>query len=273
MEVRRAQSSLGDWGRATDPALFSALKELGRVTQAGTSRLGVWWPVLVGAFIALALTGPAKQRADGAAFRNLDGVVFVVDASAEMVAGGSFEEAMLAARLVAQAAGSRQSALIVYAQQPYEGAGFTTDARAIGDVLTYIDAETIGEEGARPDLALAMAGEMIAAADIKFADIVLVTAGAGVSEAAYGEARRLTEGAVQLSVLHPGNPDAEALAALGSGISASFTRPEPLVDALVSALPERLAEAGFSVVLWRDYGRYLLILALLPAFLLFRREA
>jgi len=101
LNLHHLQSSASDWTRAIDPAILAALKSLGRVEESAAGRLNVWLPILAGSVVALALSGPAHQRSDGAAFRNLDGVVFAVDASAEMVSSGQLESAILAARLVA----------------------------------------------------------------------------------------------------------------------------------------------------------------------------
>ena len=268
----RNSRSLGDWSRAIDPALLAALRRRGDVREGRS--LGVWWPVAAAMGVALALTGPAKLRGDGAAFRNLDGIVIAVDLSPEMVGSGDLPQALLAARLVAQTAGSRQTALIVYAGDAYLAMALTTDSRAFGDTLALVDDGTMNEEGARPDRALALAREVLREAEIRIGDVVLVTSGAGLDTAAEEEARQIAAMGSHLSVLMPGvDAGGARLATIGEGEFASFTAPEKLIDTLNGRVASRLAEAGYSVILWRDYGRYLLLLAMFPALALFRRSA
>ncbi len=278
--ARRTQS-LGAWDQAVDAPLMAALDRLGKVSRG--ARQTRWIAPLIAGIIALALTGPAKERHDGVAFRNLDGVVIAIDLSPSMVKGGRFTDAQTTARLVAQSIGSRQVALIVYGGDAYRASAFTTDAAALGQTIAFLDAETLPEAGSRPERALALAGRMIEEAEIVLGDVVLITDGGGLSPLAQAEAQALHEADIPLSTIFvPANvggaPKADqggvdALARMGGGASGDLLDPFPVTRALEQGLQRRLREMDDAVQTQRDYGRFLLLFAILPALALFRRRA
>jgi len=63
------------------------------------------------------------------------------------------------------------------------------------------------------------------------------------------------------------------LAEIGDGASGDLLDPFPVTRALEQGLQRRLREMDDAVQTRRDYGRFLLLLALLPALALFRRRA
>lgn len=278
--ARRGQA-LGAWNMAVDAPLMAALERLGKVSH-GTRR--TWWLApMIAACIALALTGPAKNRNDGVAFRNLDGVVIAVDLSPSMIQGGRFQDAMTAARLIAQSVGSRQVALVVYGGDAYRASAFTTDASALGQTIAFLDDETLPDDGSHPERALALAGRMIADAEIVLGDVVLITDGGGVGPLAEAETRRLREAGVPLSTIFvpPRAEDVPAsdravvdlLADLGGGVPGDLLDPFPVTRGLEQGLQRRLSEMEEAVQMQRDYGRFLLLIAVFPALALFRRRA
>lgn len=278
--ARRGQA-LGAWESAVDAPLLAALDRLGKVSHgAGRTR---WLAPLLAALIALALTGPAKQRRDGVAFRNLDGVVIAIDLSRSMVEGGRFDNAMTTARLVAQSVGSRQVALVVYGGDAYLASAFTSDAAALGQTIAFLDKDTIPDDGSRPERALALAGRMIADAEILLGDIVLVTDGGGIGPGARAEAVALQEAGVPLSTIHVPSRAAgaplskrsavDALATAGGGARGDLLDPFPVTRTLEQGFQRRLSAMDDAVYRQRDYGRFLLLLAVFPALALFRRRA
>ncbi len=110
---------LGDWARAVDPALMAHLARAGAVL--GGRRQANLAAALAAGLIALALTGPAVERTDGRTFRNLDETVIVVDLSRSVTEGGNLLGVRQAAAAVAEAAGTRAVALVVYAGDAYLG--------------------------------------------------------------------------------------------------------------------------------------------------------
>ena len=275
--ARRNARSLGAWDRAMDPHLMQAMRAMGRVVPGRGG--GTILPLLAALATVLALTGPARQTREASGYRNLDAILVVMDISRSMVTDPDFQQTLVAARTLAATAGSRQTGLVVFAGDAYLASAMTTDSRALGNTLALLDAETAPDAGSDAASALVLAGQVIAEADIAFSDIVLVTDGGGLSGAVLAEATRLAEREIVLSVLYAptaegGPPDAaRSLAEAGRGVFATVTDPFPLADALDARVASALAQTDYALVLMRDYGRYLLLLALLPLLLTFRRPA
>ena len=275
--ARRRARGLGAWDRAMDPHLMAALRAMGRVVPGRGG--GALLPMLAAIATVIALTGPARQTREASGYRNLDAILLVVDISRSMTRDPAFEQAIVAARTVAAVAGTRQTGLIVHAGDAYLATAMTTDIRAVGNALALLDAETAPDAGSDPARALALAGEVIADAQIAFADVVLVTDGGGVDGAALAGATRLADRGIVLSVLHVPTAqggragDAEALARAGEGIFATVANPFPIADALETRVASAIAETDYALILMRDYGRYLLLLALVPLLPTFRRAA
>lgn len=275
----RRRAVLGAWDRAVDAPLMAALDRLGRVSRG--ARQTLWLPPLIACLVAVALIGPAKERRDGTAFRNLDGVVIVFDLSRSMTEGGRFADAVTVARLIADSVGSRQVALVVYGGDAYLASAFTTDAAALGQTLAFLDDETMPDFGSRPERALALARKTVTDAEIVLGDVVLITDGDGVGPEALAEAVRLSEAGAPLSTIYvpsrqgeqPGRSVVDGLAEAGGGARGDLLDPFPVTRALDQGLQRRLEETDQAAQMRRDYGRWLLLLAVFPALLLFRRVA
>ncbi len=275
--ARRHARSLGAWDRAMDPHLMQAMRAMGRVVPGRGG--GTLLPLLAALGVALALTGPAKQTREASGYRNLDAILLVVDISRSMVTDPGFEQTVVAARTLAATAGSRQTGLVVFAGDAYLASAMTTDSRALSNTLALLDAETAPDAGSDAASALLLAGEVIAEAGIAFADIVLVTDGGGLTGAALAEAARLAGREIDLSVLYAATPEgappdiARSLAEAGGGLFATVADPFPIADALAGRVASALAQTDYALILMRDYGRYLLFLALLALLPMFRRAA
>ncbi|MDP4022691.1 VWA domain-containing protein [Methylobacterium sp. NEAU 140] len=281
--VRRA-APLGDWGRAVDPALMTHLARSGAVL--GGRRRASLAAALAAGLIALALTGPAVERRDAATFRNLDETVIVLDLSRSVAEGGNLGAVRQAAAAVAEAAGTRAVALVVYAGDAYLAVSPTTDRDSLGTTLFALDADTVPDRGSHPERGLALARRTLAEADVVAADVVLISDGDGIGDAAAREARALRDRGWRLQTLFvpagqtvpPGAPRPDALAlarlaAAGGGVAADVTAPAPVLDAVAEPTARHLAAGGYGVFAYADLGRWLLLLAALPALLLFRRSA
>lgn len=284
LALRAASRSapLGDWARAVDPALMAHLARTGAVL--GGRRQANLAAALAAGLIALALTGPAVERTDARTFRNLDETVIVVDLSRSVAEGGNLQGIRQAA--VAEAAGTRAVALVVYAGDAYLAASPTTDRDSLGTTLFALDADTVPDRGSHPERGLALARRTLAEANVVSADVVLISDGDGIGEAATREARAIAQQGWRLQALFvpadkplPPNapkPDRAALDALaraGGGTTADIAAPGPVLDAVGAGLSQHLAAGGYGVLAYADLGRWLLLLAALPALVLFRRSA
>jgi len=275
---------LGDWTRAVDPALMDWLARRGAVL--GGRRQANLVAALGAGLIALALTGPAVERPEAATFRNLDATVVVLDLSRSLTEGGRFKEARQAAEAVAQAAGTRAVALVVFAGDAYLAASPTTDRESLGTTLFALDADTVPDRGSHPERGLALARRTLDEAGVVAADIVLIGDGDGVGQAAEREAAAIRAKGWQLHALfvpaartlpegapRPDRAALDRLAALGGGRAADIDAAGPVLDRVGASTAQHLAAGGYSVLAFADRGRWLLWLALLPALALFRRSA
>ena len=275
---------LGDWSKAVDPHLMALFARSGALL--GGRRQANLAAALAAGVLALALTGPAIERPEAATFRNLDATVVVLDLSRSVTEGGRFKEARQAAQSVAEAAGTRSLALIVYAGDAYTALSPTNDRETLATTLFALDADTVPDRGSHPERGLALARRTLAEANVVAADVVLISDGDGVGQAAEREAAAIRDKGWQLHALFvpaakalpPGapRPDRAALDRLsgaGGGRAADIDNPQAVLDRVGASTAQHLAAGGFGVLAFADFGRWLLLLAALPALLLFRRSA
>ena len=275
-------AGLAAWERAIDPLLMTALRHMGAALP-GSSKAR-WMAATLAALIALALSGPATLTGDLKAFRNLDGLVIAADLSRSVTESGNLPHALSAARLVAASAGSRPIALVVYGQDAYEASGFTIDARALGTTIALLDGETVPGAGSNPSLALSLAAKLLAESHTISGDVVLVSDGGGFGAEALSAVQEAATKGTRISALYvphdaaspapPANPAAlQSFVAAGHGAFADISDPTRVVNLVGTSASTRLAATEFAVLAWTDHGRWLLILALLAALPLFRRQA
>lgn len=162
---------------------------------------------------------------------------------------------------------------------------FTTDPGALETTISALDAETVPDRGSRPDRALELARATLAQARILAGEVVLVSDGGGVTPAAVEAARAIaTEGGHVSAVFVPPRVSAgdmppaderglSQIASAGEGRLESGAAPAGIVAAMEARGASGLEAGGLAALLFRDYGRWLVALALLPALLLFRRSA
>lgn len=268
------RGGIGDWQRAGDAALIAAMAALGRLERA--SGRGALWALLAAvALIVLALAGPAVERRDTLSFRNLDGVLFVLDASPSMVEGGRWTEVQTLARFGVASLGTRPGGLIVYAGDAYVASDMTLDHLQLGQTLSLIGPETVPDAGSRPARALRLAAEMLGTAQVLAGDVILVTDGAGLEAESLQAASAIAEQGARLSLVavDEAGPAFATHAAAGGGRVFGLSEVEALADWLGEDARARLEAQDYPLLFWNDLGRMLLLLALLPLLLLFRRQA
>ncbi len=276
---------LAGWHRAIDPALLATLEKMGRVIP------GREWnhqlPLLIALIIAVALIGPARQMNSTDNFCNLDGLVTVMDLSQSVAEGGHFVEARTAARYIAERADGRRVALVIYAGDAYLASSFTTDASVLGTTIAILDGDTIPDSGSRPERGLAVARELLQNANIISGDIILITDGGGLNDAAVQEAENIASRGDRISTLFvPMNEklslqnsasrsdrtSLDAIARISGGIAGDALSPFSVANGVASRNVGVLASSELTALIWQDYGRYLLLLALIPSLGLFRRR-
>ncbi|MDQ0472252.1 VWA domain-containing protein [Labrys wisconsinensis] len=279
------RGGLGDWRRAVDPHLMAVLERRGAMVAAARQGLALSPWLLAAAAIGAALAGPAIRRSGAETFRNLDALVIALDVSRSVAEGGALPEARLAAMQVAEAAGSRQVALVLFAGDAYLAADFSTDRDLLRPLLLGATTELVPDGGSRPARAVALARALLGGVGTLGGDVVLVTDGGGADAAARAAARDLAAAGHRLHVLfvpaptrRPTAPEPERAAAAhlaeaGGGAFADVLDPAPVVAAAGGDAGTRLGAGAYAALVWRDLGRAGLVLAAVPLLLLFRRRA
>ena len=305
----RRPAALGAWTTAIDPALLAAMARIGRVPEARQGRVALV-PLVAAGWVALALAGPAVDRRDAPSFRNLDGVVLVMDLSPSVTGGDALGSLRTAARVVLARLGARPAGLVVFAGDAYVAAPLTSDTRQLGLTVALLDDSIVPDPGSRPGRGLVLAGQLLDEARIVAGDVVLFSDGGRLDATADAAARALAAGGHRLWVLAPGgadlggdvgvsgavpvageglaapagadtglsgpvgaDPGLAALAQAGGGEAFAADQAGPLVDAITRGKARRLAETDIALVSLRDLGPWLLLPALALLALLFRRPA
>lgn len=273
----RRRGELGDWSRAIDAHLMQAMDRLGRIERSGRRGAGLA-AFLAAGTVGVALTGPAVQIGEGQSFRNLDGVVFVMDVSPSMTRDPRWHEVVTLARAGLSVLATRPAALIVFAGDSYEAATLTTDHRPLGQTIALLTGDTVPDRGSRPALGLRDAAILLSRADILAGDVVLFSDGAGLDDAALAAARDLKAEGARLIVAHleSEHGDASGIERLIRSASAervAATDIDRFMDLLGDSDGARFREQDFGLAIWTDYGRFLLCLALVPLAGLFRRRS
>ncbi|QDC09875.1 VWA domain-containing protein [Oceanicola sp. D3] len=267
---RRAR--LGDWERVVRPEMMEALRRLGHV-QSGRRGMRGLGALAAAALVVLALTGPATTRREAAAFRNLDGVIFVLDASPSMTGAEGWGQMQTAGRAAMAGLGARPAALVVVAGDAYHAADLTSDHRELAQTWQLVDAKTVPDRGSRPWLGLGKASEVLAEARLVSADVVLFSDGGGLGPETAEAAARLAGQGARLSVVAPeGLASAEVLARAGGGKLFSPLEGPALAAFLAEGGRARLERAEYPLLFLADHGRLVLLFALIPLLLAFRRR-
>jgi Ca-activated chloride channel family protein len=279
----RNRGGLGAWTAAIEPRLLNALAAR-RAVVPGTGRKR-FAAAAVAFLIALALSGPAVRSAFQNGFSNLDATLIAVDLSRSVAGNGSLPEARAAAAAIAQASGTGQIALIAYAGDAYVASPLTSDRDWLQTLIFSLDGTTIPDEGTRPARALSLAHKILKEGHVVHANVVLISGGGGVDDAAFQQAQALASSGYSLeTVFTPpekntgaaqggGEISLSKLAAYGNGTSANAQNLSPVLRIAESVPSSRLAKTQYDLLIWRDLGPFLMAIALIPALLLFRRTS
>lgn len=271
-------AGLGGWVKAVDPELLQILERMGQVIPGQGGRN--WLPAATALLIAIAALSPAERVRDAQSFRNLDGLVLVLDLSRSVGESENFDRAILAAREVLISAGQRPASVVIFAGDAYLVSAFTSDHQALSTMLSELKAGVVPDAGSRPHLGLEFARRSLNDASILDGDIVLISDGGGITEASFEEITQLTKLRARVSTVFvptnasvaPADPEALIrIASAGNGKSGDIRNLAPIAELLSSETSTRFAASDIAALIWSDYGRFLLILALFPALAMFRK--
>lgn len=252
----RSRPAAASWTKAVDPHLLPHVALQG---AAGPQRL-----LLVAAWVCavLALAGP-RLPAGAEPLRPGALRVLVVDLSPG--AAAHEERIRLVLQSLLRPDRHRETALLIYAEEPYLVVPPTTDTAVIARFVPELAVAAIPVAGNRPERALRMASAVLERSGASVREIVWIAG----SEAALAPAlSQATAG--RLSVLHAGTPDAERLRALaepGGGVVADVRDDAGMRHAAALAGEEARPAASRE---WIDIGAWLLLPLLPLAALRFR---
>lgn len=288
--LRHGQRS--GWRHHLAPAVAAALQAMGRLEAAPPGRRAAWQrlaPVLLAGLLVLALAGPARLAPGAEGQDRVDPILLLLDLSPSVSRGPALADAQAAAAAVLAQAGGRPVGLVLFAADAYLASAPTSDPASLQGLIAVLGPETMPVAGSRPDIALSTSRGLLAPQGAAGADLLMISDGGGLAEtdaaraAALREAGRLAAEGSRLWALSldapapaeapPGTTAPQALAALaraGGGEAAPAAAPRALLARMAESRRARLAASPYAPLLRQDFGRWLLLLALLPALALCR---
>ncbi len=138
--------------------------------------LGIGWTVAL-----LALAGPVWSQLPQPVFRAESALVLVLDVSRSMdaqdVAPSRLTRAKHKILDILQTRQEGQTALVIFAGEPFVVSPLTDDARTMKNLVRPLETDLMPVRGSRPDLALQVGNELLEQAGIPRGDLLLITDG------------------------------------------------------------------------------------------------
>ncbi len=298
---RQAQ---GQWDRACDAHLLPNLLN----APSLKTRYHAITLALCALLTTLALAGPSLSQQAQPVLRSLDARVMILNLSPSMnstdVAPSRLTRAKHKLRDALTMSGEGQTGLIVYSGGAYVVSPLTQDADTINAMVPVLESNLMPApmpQGENLHLALEKAADIMRQGNATQGDILLITDFAA-DQRALQAAEKIKNAGYRLSVLGVGTqegapiplPDGgffndragnillsqlnanklRALARTGGGRYADLRADNRDLEQLIKPnTAQALAETDTETFLWRDQGRYLLLLLLPIALLAFRRGA
>ncbi|MGD8568308.1 MAG: VWA domain-containing protein [Gammaproteobacteria bacterium] len=304
----RRRLKAGNWNRVCDSQLLPFLL-IGQQQLRSTWATGVMW--LCGVLAIVALAGPAWKELPQPVFRSQAALIIALDLSRSMDVADIKPDRLTRARHkvldILHKRREGQTALIVYAAEPFVVTPLTEDNRTVATLVNDLTTDLMPYQGSHPEKAVRKALELFKQASAVNGHVLLVTDGVGSTDID-GAVQELVNDGYQLSVLAIGTEqgapikssrggfikdedgniviaklDAGRLrqvANRGRGIYRQLTANDSDVDAILSAvsssrLGDDFSKQDDSLKLhsdqWREEGPWLLLMLLPVIALAFRR--
>jgi Ca-activated chloride channel family protein len=235
----------------------------------------------------LALCGPALPGKSDLAFRSDATRVLVVDLSTALPAGDAAAPVLERLRLklltLLRTMPPGQTALVVYAEEPYLVAPLTTDAETLALLVPELAPQALPLAGERPERALRMAGDLLLRSGGSARDVLWFAATDAPTPAALQVADDFRTHGMRLSVMQLGStgmPPAASLVRLQDIARTSgglYLAPAPddsdtrQLATLFASATGTIRDGARATATPRDFGPWLLPLLLPLAALAFRR--
>jgi Ca-activated chloride channel homolog len=243
--LMRHRGGPGAWRDVVDPGLLRHL-----LVEAGARRsrlpyllLGIAWLVLV-----VALAGPTWRQLPQPVYQSPVYRVVVLDLSLSMniadVKPSRLAQARFRAIDLIDQVEDGQVAMIAYGGEPYIVSPLTGDGATITAQVPLLSTDLLPTTGPpRADLALQMAGDLLAQAAATRADIILVTDSVSEPDRAEAAARALREAGHRVSVLAIGTEAGAPIPMPGGGFARN-ARGEVIVEGITLPVMAAVARAG-----------------------------
>ncbi|MCP3870153.1 MAG: VWA domain-containing protein [Gammaproteobacteria bacterium] len=168
--------SAGNWKHACDPVLLHFLQ---RNDPGPVSRRPVLWIGMGGLLSILALAGPAWMQLERPMYKQESALVILLDLSRSMDATDVIPSRLTRARYklldILNKRQEGQTALIVYAAQPFVVTPLTDDTATIASQTASLTTDIVPNQGSRPDLAFQKGLELLSQAGKTRGDLLYIT--------------------------------------------------------------------------------------------------
>jgi len=239
----RAHAGSGPWRGVVDPELLAKLTDRAR---PGSARLALLLAAVTLALVCVALAGPSWRTQSAPVYRPASARVVVLDLSPSMdaidVAPSRLERARSAIVALLRESGDGQFGLVVFAADAFDAAPLISDAGALVHLLANLETRTVPRPGARPDLGLEKAHDLLTRAGVASGDVILVGDSAGDNRT-LAAAQALASAGYRVSVLAVGTPQGGPVRR-ADGSLAKTQRGDVLVTRPDFRALERIAQAG-----------------------------
>lgn len=233
-------------------------------------------------FIVIGLAGPTWSRLPVPTYKQMQARVVVLDMSEAMMVDDLKPDRLSRAKFKLHDLFSKrdvgQFGLVVYSGEPFIVSPLTDDGQTIDSLLLSLTMDTLPIPGERLETALEEAGKLITQAGFQRGEILVLTAVAP-SSAAIDEAKTLASSGIHSSVmpvLAESSPDLQfvSFAKAGRGIVVPFADTSKDLEqwlSVTSGSQQFSANLQHDMPVWRDQGRWFLLVPLVLLLPIFRR--
>ena len=298
---KRRMLTIGNWEKLIDKRLLPYVMSRRQLSDNQYK----WWLIsLVSVLSIIALAGPTWERIEQPSFRTDQSLVIALDLSRSMNAQDITPSRLTRAKLkildILERRQGAQVALIVYSANAFTVTPLTSDTDTITALINSIDTSIMPSRGSYPALAIDKGLQLLNQASVSNGEIILVTDG-GITSDSFSSAQKLRDEGYRLSALGIGSmngapipketggfitdntgqitisrlevDDLKDLVEIGGGNYTSITSNDQDIDTLLSEVYSAVRESDDSVTTdqWKEFGPWLLIIAVPFGSLLFRK--
>lgn len=274
----RQRPRLHAWEEVCDSHLLNHLLHSKGQGKSVASLFCLYFSMLL---MILSLTGPTWYQLPVATYKPVLPRVLVLDMSEQMLQKDLSPDRLSRAKFKLRDLFTRkdvgQFGLVVFTGEPFVVSPLTDDGQTISALLSTLTPDVMPVEGQKLDIALNEAAKLIKQAGYNHGEILVLTADTP-STVAIKKAKSLAKEGINSSILPVRadkdlNPLFEQFAAQGNGQLIPYSpNSDDLHQWLENSNKEELAlSQDDDVPLWRDEGRWFLIVALLFLLPVFQR--